>query len=60
MKNGNAGDPNGTIPEALKANPNTSAEMLQPLLRETWEQVQVPADWKGGHLVKLPRKGQLF
>lgn len=59
MKNNKASGPDGIPPEALKADPKTSAEMLQPLLRKIWEQEQVPLDWKRGHLVKLPKKGDL-
>ena len=59
MKNGKASGPDGIPPEAIKADPTTSAEMLQPLLQKIWEQEQVPADWRRGHLVKLPKKGDL-
>nr|KAG5689838.1 hypothetical protein BaRGS_012188 [Batillaria attramentaria] len=33
--------------------------MLHPLLRKIWESESVPQDWKKGHLVKLPKKGDL-
>jgi len=59
MKNGKAAGPDGIPPEALKADPAMSAEMLQPLLQKIWEQEHVPADWRLGYLVKLPKKGDL-
>nr|KAG5711236.1 hypothetical protein BaRGS_004880 [Batillaria attramentaria] len=33
--------------------------MLHPLLRKIWESESVPQDWKKGHPVKLPKKGDL-
>ena len=33
--------------------------MLYPLLNKVWEQEQVPEDWKKGHMVKLPKKGDM-
>ena len=59
IKSGKAAGPDGIPPEALKADIQTSTEMLHPLLTKIWEQEQVPADWKRGHLVKLPKKGDL-
>nr|KAG5685711.1 hypothetical protein BaRGS_027976 [Batillaria attramentaria] len=51
--------PDGIPPEALKADIQTSTDMLHPLLRKIWESESVPQDWKKGHLVKLPKKGDL-
>ena len=45
--------------EALKVDTQTSTEMLYPLLNKLWEQEQVPEDWKKGHMVKLPKKGDM-
>jgi hypothetical protein len=59
LKSGKAAGPDGIPPEALKADIQTSTEMLHPLLSKIWEQEQVPEDWKRGHLVKLPKKGDL-
>ncbi|RUS87436.1 hypothetical protein EGW08_004811 [Elysia chlorotica] len=56
---GKAAGPDGIPPEALKANIQTSTEMLHPLLNKIWEQECVPEDWKKGYLVKLPKKGDL-
>ena len=59
MKSGKAAGPDGIPPEALKADIQTSTDMLHPLLTKIWEQEQLPEDWKRGHLVKLPKKGDL-
>ena len=59
IKNGKAAGPDGIPPEALKADPTVSAEMLQPLLQKIWEEELVPNDWKLGYMVKLPKKGDL-
>ncbi|KAL6479464.1 hypothetical protein MHYP_G00128970 [Metynnis hypsauchen] len=59
LKNGKAAGPDGIPPEALKADAKTTAEILHPLLQKIWEQEKVPADWKLGYLVKLPKKGDL-
>ena len=59
LKSGKAAGPDGIPPEALKADVQTSTEMLHPLLSKIWEQEQVPEEWKRGHLVKLPKKGDL-
>ncbi|XP_052284462.1 uncharacterized protein LOC127880951 [Dreissena polymorpha] len=58
LKHGKAAGPDGFTPEALKTNA-TAAEILHPLLVKIWEQKQVPADWKFGHLVKLPKKDDI-
>ena len=49
LKTGKAAGPDGIPPEALKADTQTSTEMLYPLLNKVWEQGQVPEDWKKGH-----------
>ena len=59
LKTGKAAGPDGIPPEALKADTQTSTEMLYPLLNKVWEQEQVPEDWKKGHMVKLPKRGDM-
>ena len=59
LKSGKAAGPDGIPPEALKADIQTSVDMLHPLLHKIWEQEIVPEDWKKGYLVKLPKKGDL-
>ena len=59
LKNGKAAGPDGIPPEALKVDLSTTVNMLLPLLQKVWREGRVPADWKKGHLVKLPKKGDL-
>ena len=59
LKNGKAPGPDGIPPGAFKADPKTTADMLLLLLQKTWAKRDVPMDWKKGHLVKLPKKGDL-
>ena len=59
LKAGKAAGPDGIPPEALKADIQTSTDMLHPLLLKIWETEKVPEEWKKGLLVKLPKKGDL-
>ena len=59
LRSGKAAGPDGIPPEALKADPKTTADMLLPLLQRIWTEGEIPTDWKKGHLVKLPKKGDL-
>nr|CAH8838906.1 unnamed protein product [Trichobilharzia regenti] len=43
----------------LKADPETTTDMLTPLLQKVWKEGKVPTDWRKGYLVKLPKKGDL-
>ena len=45
--------------ELLKADANMTARHLTPLFRNIWDTEEVPADWKRGIIVKLPKKGDL-
>ena len=43
--------------EAIKANLETSVEMMYTLVRKIGETEEIPKEWKEGYLVKLyPRK----
>ena len=33
--------------------------MLLPLFKKIWEEEEIPMDWKEGHIIKLPKKGDL-
>ena len=59
LKNGKAAGPDGIPPEALKMDLKTTTDLLQPLLQKVWKEQKIPEDWKKGHLVKLPKKGDL-
>ncbi|XP_076452167.1 uncharacterized protein LOC143287768 [Babylonia areolata] len=59
LRNGKAAGPDDIPAEALKADLETTVEMLYPLFEKIWEEEEVPADWKEGYLIKLPKKGDL-
>ena len=59
MKNGKVAGPDGIPAEALKADVNTSVEILYCLFEEIWEKEEIPAEWKKGYLIKIPKKGDL-
>ena len=50
LKSGKAAGPDGIPPEALKADVQTSTEMIHPLLMKIWETEQIPEEWKKGDL----------
>ena len=43
----------------LKADVETTADILLDLFQETWEKETVPNEWRKGHIIKLPKKGDL-
>jgi hypothetical protein len=55
MKNGKATDPDGISAEALGTDLETTADMILPLFKKTWEE-EIPTNWKDGHIIKLPKK----
>ena len=57
LKTGKAAGPDGIPAEAIKADIDTSTDLLFSLLGKIWQEEVVPDDWKMGHLVKLPKKG---
>ncbi|XP_073668552.1 uncharacterized protein [Paramisgurnus dabryanus] len=59
LKKGKAAGPDRIPSEALKADTTTSTEMLHKLFKKIWEEEQIPLEWKEGHLIKLPKKGDL-
>ncbi len=58
-KSGKAAGPDDILAEALKADTETTVEMLFPLFEKIWEEEDIPADWKEGYLIKIPKKGGL-
>lgn len=59
-KSGKAAGPDDIPAEALKADTETTVEMLFPLFEKIWEEEEdIPADWKEGYLIKIPKKGDL-
>ena len=59
LKNGKAAGPDDIPAEALRADIETSVELLYPLFVKIWEEEEIPTEWKEGHLVKIPKKGDL-
>ena len=59
IKRGKAAGPDQIPPEALKADVEGTADALHPLFVRIWREECFPKDWKDGHLVKLPKKGDL-
>lgn len=59
LRGGKAEGPDGIPAEALKADIETSTNMLHHLIQTIWEKENVPSDWKDGHIVKIPKKGDL-
>ena len=59
LKNNKAAGPDQIPPEALKADIPTTVELLHSLFEKVWKEGKVPQDWKDGHLIKLPKKGDL-
>ena len=45
--------------EVCKADPQLVADLLQPLLRDIWEETKLPGDRTEGVTVKIPKKGAL-
>jgi hypothetical protein len=58
-KNNHAPGPDNIPAEALKADVEASTQILCDLFGKIWEEEDVPGEWKGGHLVKIPKKGNL-
>lgn len=59
LRNGKAAEPDNIPAEALKADVETSVEMLYPLFCDIWEKEDTPPEWKEAYLIKLPKKGKL-
>ncbi|VDP82877.1 unnamed protein product, partial [Schistosoma curassoni] len=59
IKIGNAAGPDNMPIEALKSDIEVTTNMLYLLFKKIWEGEQVPIDWKEGHLIKIPKKGDL-
>nr|KAG5697709.1 hypothetical protein BaRGS_000594 [Batillaria attramentaria] len=45
--------------KAIKADTETAVNMLHSLFSKIWEKEEVPAQWKEGIVIKLPKKGDL-
>ncbi|VDP83139.1 unnamed protein product, partial [Schistosoma curassoni] len=59
IKNGKAAGLDNIPAEAVKSDIEVTTNMLYLLLKKIWAEEQVPMDWKEGHFVKIPKKGDL-
>ena len=59
IKNNKAAGPDEIPGEALKGSLESSINILHSLFRRIWESEEFPQDWKEGHIIKLPKKGNL-
>ena len=59
LKSGKAAGPDLIPPEALQADIPTTSRILQSLFEKIWNEEAFPDEWKEGHLIKLPKKGDL-
>ena len=59
LKTVKASGPDNIPPEAIKANPDLTATILHKIYSDIWKNEVMPQDWNIGHLIKLPKKGNL-
>ena len=59
LKNGKAPGKDNLNAELFKADPEFTAEVLQPLFTDIWEGKKLPDDWTMGIIIKIPKKGAL-
>jgi len=59
LRNGKAAGPDNIPAEAIKCNPDLATDVLYDLFGDIWEKEEIPMEWKEGHLIKLPKKGDL-
>ena len=60
LKNNKAPGPDNIPAEALEADINTSTNMQYMLFGKIWNDEEIPVEWREGHIVKLPKKGDLI
>ena len=61
LRSGKTAGPDEIPAEAIKADIETAVNMLYmySLFSKIWEKKEVPAQWKEGIIIKLPKKGDL-
>lgn len=59
LKSDKSAGPDNIPADALKADLDNSVSILHPLFQKIWEEETIPEEWKGGYLIKLPKKGDL-
>ena len=56
LRGGKAAGPDEIPAQAIKADIETAVQMLYSLFSKIWEKEEVPAQWKEGIIIKLPKK----
>jgi hypothetical protein len=56
LKNGTATESDEIPAEAIKADSDTAVNILHSLFSQIWMEEKVPAVWKEGIIIKLPKK----
>lgn len=59
MKNFKAPGLDNISPELLKADPETSAKIILPVIEEFWTNETLPEELKEGVIINIPKKGNL-
>ena len=59
MKNGKAAGIDSIAVEMLKADADTTTNVVHELFQKIWDQEEIPDDWSRSLIVKLPKKGDL-
>ena len=59
IQNGKAAGHVGIPADTLMGYVTTSVGMLYSLFEEIWEKEEIPAEWKEGYIIKMPKKGEL-
>ena len=59
LRNGKAAGPDEIPAEALKTDVESAVSILHSLFTKIWEKEEVPAQWREGLVIKLPKKGDL-
>ena len=54
-----ASGPDEIAAEAIKADLETSTEILHDVIGKIWDKEEIPTGWKEGYLVNLPKKGDM-
>ncbi|VDP88969.1 unnamed protein product, partial [Schistosoma mattheei] len=59
IKSGKVAGPDNIPAEALKSDIKVTTYMIHLLFKKVWEEEQVLMNWKEGHFIKIPKKGDL-
>ena len=59
LKTGKAPGPDKILAEAIKADMETSIEILYHLIGKIWDTYEIPIGWKEGYLENIPKKVDL-